>query len=222
MILATLDHYDSVVSNYVTATGVPFLSVDYRLAPESQGEALAEDAFAGVVWLRAHATKLGVALDRIAIMGDSAGGGIAAGAAILARDRAIELTKQILIYPMLDDRNVEPITTLESLLTWTYDDNYTGWSAMLGSDFVTERVSPIAAPARLQDFKALPPVYIEVGELDIFREEDIRYALHLMNAGVPTELHVHPGAPHGFDRIAPTAELTRRAFNDRSRVIQSI
>ncbi|HEY1872639.1 MAG TPA: alpha/beta hydrolase [Chitinophagaceae bacterium] len=222
MILASLELYDFVVSEYVSKSGVPFLAVDYRLAPESKDTQLAEDVFAGISWLAAHTLEFDIDSHRIIIMGDSGGGAPAAGAAILARDRRIPLAQQILIYPMLDDRNLATDIHLLPFLTWTYENNYTAWSAVLGSQFGTEKVSPVTAPGRLNDFTGLAPAYIEVGELDIFRDEDIAYAKQLTKAGIPVELHVHPGAPHGYDRIAPHAKLTKRAMSDRIRVIQSI
>jgi acetyl esterase/lipase len=222
MVLGSLDSYDTLLDRYVSATGVPFLSVAYRLAPESQGTALAEDVYSAVAWLREHAGELGVVPDRIAVMGDSGGGSPAAGAAILARDRGVPLARQILIYPMLDDRNTEPGTELDAVATWTYDSNWTAWTAVLGSARGTARVPPVAAPARLEEAAGLAPVYIEVGDLDIFRDEDIAYAAKLASSGVPIELHVHPGAPHGFDRLAPGAAVTRRAFTDRIRTISSL
>jgi acetyl esterase/lipase len=222
MILGSLDSYGTLLDWYVSATGVPFLSVAYRLAPESQGTALAEDVYSAIAWLREHAGELGVAGDRIAVMGDSGGGSPAAGAAILARERGVPLARQILIYPMLDDRNTESGTELEAVATWTYDSNWTAWTAVLGSARGTARVPPVAAPARLEDAADLAPAYIEVGDLDIFRDEDIAYAAKLASSRVPIELHVHPGAPHGFDRLAPDAAVTRRAFADRIRTIASL
>lgn len=222
MMLGSLDLYDFVVSEYVSKSGVPFLAVDYRLAPESKGTMLTEDVFAGISWLLAHASELEVDNNRIAIMGDSGGGAPTAGAAIMARDHEIHLAKQILIYPMLDDRNLTPDKLLVPFLTWTYDNNFTAWNAVLGSELGTEIISPIIAPARLKDFAGLAPAYIEVGELDIFRDEDIAYAFKLIKAGIPVELHVHPVAPHGYDRIASNSKLTGRAMNDRIRVIKSI
>jgi acetyl esterase/lipase len=222
MILSDVDKYGPVVSAYVDGTGVPFLSVNYRLAPESHGRMLAEDTFAGLTWLLEHASEFGVDAGRIATMGDSAGGGIAASVAILARDRKVSLAKQILIYPMLDDRNTEPNPCLEPFLTWTHDNNFTGWSALLGKDLGTEDVSPIASPTRLKDFRGLAPAYIEVGELDIFRDEAIAYGQQLGRASVPIELHVHSGAPHGFERFAPSSKLAMRAMNDRMRTVASI
>jgi acetyl esterase/lipase len=223
MIMGTLDLYDEVISWYVDQTGVPFLSVGYRRAPdEGCGTTLAEDIYAGLTWLLEHAAELGVDPTRIAVMGDSGGGAPAAGAAILARDRGVPLARQILIYPMLDDRNQTPDPARAEFLTWTYDNNYTAWSAVLGADFGTDEVSSIAAPARLTDFTGLAPAYLDVGDLDIFRDEDIAYAQRLALAGVPVELHVHPGAPHGWERFAPSADSAQRAMADRARVIAAL
>jgi acetyl esterase/lipase len=222
MVLGSLDAYDSLLSWYVAVSGVPFLAVDYRLAPKVTGTTLAEDNFAGLTWLLAHAAELGVDPHRVAVMGDSGGGAPTAGAAILARDRGLHLAGQILIYPMLDDRNLVPDPALEPFATWSYDNNFTAWSAVLGEQLGSSSVPPVAAPTRLTDFAGLAPAFVEVGELDIFRDEDVAYAQHLMKAGVPVELHVHPGAPHGFERIAPGSQLAKRAMDDRVRVIQAI
>jgi acetyl esterase/lipase len=222
MILGSAQLYDPVVSDYVSTTGVPFLSVNYRLAPEVQGTKPAEDAFAGLAWLIENAPNLGIDPKRIAVMGDSAGGGIAAGVAILARDRGISIARQILIYPMLDDRNVTSDPSLDCFATWTFDNNFTGWSAMLGGERGGHAVSPVAAPARLRDFAGLAPAYVEVGELDIFRNEDIDYAQRIAAARIPIELHVHPGAPHAFERMASESRVARRAMADRRRVIASL
>ena len=222
MILGSLDLYDSLLSWYVAQTGVPFLSAGYRLAPEVTGTTLAEDVFAGLLWLREHARDLRVDPARIGVMGDSGGGSPAAGTAILARDRGIHLARQILAYPMLDDRNQTADGDARApYLTWTYDDNYTAWRAVLGDQLGTGAVSPIAAPARLTNFTGLAPAYIDVGDLDIFRDEAIRYAQNLAKAGVPIELHVYPGVPHGWERIAPGATLGARAMAGRTRVISS-
>jgi len=222
MVIGSAEMYDPIVGDYVSATGVPFLSVDYRLAPEATGTTLVEDTYAGLTWLLANAARLGVDPARIAVMGDSAGGGIAAGVAIAARDRAVALARQILIYPMLDDRNTKPDPHLVPHVTWTFENNFAGWSALLGAEMGSDTVSPLAVPARLQNFAGLAPAYIEVGELDIFRDEDLVYAQRLAAAGVPLELHVHPGAPHGYDRRAPQGQLSRRAMADRKRIIESL
>jgi acetyl esterase/lipase len=223
MVMGTLDAYDGVIGDYVAGTGVPFLSVGYRRAPdEGSGTTLAEDVYAGITWLIEHAAQLRIDPRRVAVMGDSGGGAPAAGAAILARDRGVALARQILVYPMLDDRNVVPDPARSEFLTWTYEDNRIAWDAVLGDTRGTEAVSPIAAPARLTEFRGLAPAYLDVGDLDIFRDEDIAYAQRLAQAGVPVELHVHPGAPHGWERFAPRAESARRATADRVRAIASL
>lgn len=222
MICGSLHNYDKLVHYYVQLTGVPFLAVGYRLAPEFPGTIPVTDAFSGVRWMFDNAAGLSIDTGRIAVMGDSGGGGVAAGAAILARDHRIGLARQILIFPMLDDRNTVPDPLLAPTATWTYDNNYTGWHAVLGDELGKPTVSPVAAPARLTDFTNLAPAYVEVGELDIFRDESITYAHNLMRAGVSCELHVYPGSPHGHDWINPSAAISKRAVADRVRLITAL
>ncbi|MDB5582405.1 MAG: Acetyl esterase/lipase [Bradyrhizobium sp.] len=222
MILGNLDVYGFVVSEYVSRSGVPFLAVEYRVAPESKGTMLAEDIFAGVAWLAEHAAELGVDPARIGVMGDSGGGGPAAGAAIIARDKGFALAQQLLIYPALDDRNIVPDPFIAPFSDWMYDLNFTGWTTLLGDARGTDAVSPISAPARLTKFEGLAPAYIECGELDIFRDESIAYAQGFAKVGIPMELLIYRGAPHGYDRFAPNAKLTKRSMDDRVRVLQSI
>jgi acetyl esterase/lipase len=172
MLGGSVDLYDEVVSWYVAESGVPFLSVELRLAPEATSPtSLAEDVFSGLTGLADHATGLGVDPSRIAVMGDSGGGGPTAGAAILVRDRDVPVARQILVYPMLDDRNTTPGSLTPEFVTWSYDNNYTGWVTLLGDALGGDDVSPVASPARLANFAGLAPAYIEVGDLDIFRDE---------------------------------------------------
>ena len=172
-------------------------------------------------WLVEHAAELGVDPARIAVMGDSAGGGLAAGAAILARDRGVSLARQILIYPMLDDR-LQPLhADIARVSVVSEDFLATCWGALLDGFRENAAVLAVAAPARQPDLARLAPAYVEVGDLDNFRNEDIAYALRLAEAGVPVELHVHPGAPHGFDLLAPEAQVARRVLEDRCRVLRS-
>ena len=219
MIMGSMDQSDRMVAGYVAESGVPALTLNYRLAPEYRHPVPVEDCYAALAWLAAHGGQLGIDPARIALMGESAGGGLAAGAALLARMRGLPVARQILIYPMLDDRNTVPDPRLGRLALWSYDDNYTGWHALLGERMGTDDVPAAAAPARARDLAGLPPAYLEVGGLDIFRDEVIDYARRLADAGVPVELHVHPGCPHGFDRIAPDADVTRRARADRLRTL---
>jgi acetyl esterase/lipase len=174
-------------------------------------------------WLTENASALGVDPTRIAVMGDSAGGGLAAGVSLLARERGgPHIAQQLLIYPMLDDRSHTPDPQLLPFLTWTYDDNVTGWAALLGDSAGTDVVSPYAAPARATDVSGLPDTYIDVGDLDIFRDEDIAYARRLSDAGVPTELHLHPGCPHAFEALARGADISQRAIGDRVRRLRTL
>ncbi|KAL4893194.1 Alpha/Beta hydrolase protein [Aspergillus ambiguus] len=223
-IQGTVELFTKMLRLQVQRTGVPVFSVDYRLAPEHAHPTPSEDSYAGLCWLYEHAGEFGVDRSRIATMGESAGGMLAAALALMARDRGLSppLAKQILIYPMLDDRNTTPIAPLEPLAFWGNDDNITAWTALLGKDIGTERASPYAAPARATSVEGLPPTYIDTGELDIFRDEDIAYAGRIAAANISVELHVYPGLPHAFEVYAPEAESTKRAVADRDRAILSV
>ena len=215
--------YDLALRDYVATSGVPMLLVDYRIAPEHRHPTPVEDCYAALLWLADNAAALGVDPARIGVMGDSAGGGLAAGVCLLARDRGgPPVAQQLLIYPMLDDRIHTPDPQLLPFLTWTYDDNITGWAALLGDSAGTDTVPPYAAPARATDLTGLPDTYIDVGDLDIFRDEDITYAQRLADAGVPTELHLHPGCPHAFEALARKADVSRRAISDRMRRLRTL
>ena len=215
--------YDLALREYVAASGVPMLMVDYRVAPEHPDPTPVEDCYGALVWLAEHAKDLGVDPTRLAVMGDSAGGGLAAGVCLMARDRGgPAVAQQVLIYPMLDDRPAPPDPQVQPFLTWTYDDNVTGWGALLGEDAGGDDVSPYAAPARADDLTGLPDTYIDVGDLDVFRNEDIAFARRLADAGVPTELHVYPGCPHAFEALAREAAVSKRAISDRVRRLRGL
>ncbi|WP_210491295.1 alpha/beta hydrolase fold domain-containing protein [Patulibacter sp. SYSU D01012] len=216
-VAGTLDHYDRRMRVYVAETSVPILSVGYRVAPEAKGQQLSEDVFAGVTWLIEHADQLGVDRARIALMGDSGGGGLAAAAAVMARDRGVAIAQQILIYAMLDDRMATASEALSPFLAWTATMNATSWNARADGP-----VSEATSPARLIDARGLAAAYIEVGDLDLMRDEGIAYALKLSAADVPLELHVHPGTPHAYDWLDEHADVTQRALQDRYRVLRSL
>jgi acetyl esterase/lipase len=222
-IFGHIDLFDGPVSRYVSASGVSMLSVEYRRAPEHPFPTPLEDAYAALGWLHKNASELGVDPDRIGVMGDSAGGGLAAALTILARERSgPDIARQILLMPMLDDRTTTPDPYIAPNALWSYDDSHTAWPALLGDSAGGPDVPDTAAPARLEDATGLPPAYIEVGQIDVFRDEDIAYATKLSRAGVPVEFHLHPGAPHEFDSIAFSSDVARRAMADRVRVLKSI
>ena len=196
------------------------VSVDYRLAPETRFPGSLEDNYAGLLWLHDHAEQLGVDRGRIVVMGESAGGGHAAALALAARDRGeVQLAGQVLVYAMLDDRtgSLRRPPPYEGAFIWTPELNVLGWSALLGVPAGSAAVPRGAVPARAETLAGLPPTFIGVGALDLFVQEDIDYAGRLVDAGVPTELLVAPGAYHAFQFVVPTAAISRqfsRAIDD--------
>jgi len=188
-------------------------SVEYSLAPEFPYPTPLEDCYAGLRWLHDNAESLGIASDRIGIGGSSAGAGLAAALALLARDRGeIPVAFQALIYPMIDDRQITPSSQWRDPV-WPPASNRFGWDSYLG-DLTGDAVPYYAAAARAVDLSGLPPTFICVGALDGFSDEDIDYATRLRHAGVATELHVYAGAPHGFDALTPNSAIARRANRD--------
>lgn len=180
------------------------VTVDYRLAPETPFPGSLEDSYAGLKWLYANANELGADRARIAVAGESAGGGHAAILAIAARDRGeVPIMFQSLVYPMLDDRTgstVNPPAHIGTFL-WTRELNRFGWTSFLGKAAGSGTVPAGAVPARVENLTGLASAWIGVGAIDLFVDEDIEYARRLIAAGVPTELVVVPGAPHGFDFV---------------------
>lgn len=192
------------------------VAVDYRLAPETRFPGAVEDAYAALAWLRKNGAEHDIDGERIGVMGESAGGGLAASLALLARDRGEHLLRfQHLIYPMLDDRTCVSATPhpFAGEFVWNRASNEFGWASLLGEAPGAPDVSPYAAAARASDLTDLPPTFISTGALDLFVDEDIDYARRLGRAGVPVELHVYPGAFHGFD-LVPGARVAATARRD--------
>jgi acetyl esterase/lipase len=216
-IMGSADAEDLMVKSMVSAIGCVAVSVDYRLAPETPHPGPVEDCYAALKWLSTHISELGVDPKRIAVGGSSAGGGLAAALALLVRDRGeVSLVFQCLLAPMLDDRtctlaNPHPYT---GEFIWTPEANRFGWTSLLGQEPGGPDISPYAAAARAEHLEGLPPTFLNVGTLDLFLEEDLEYARRLMRAGVPTELHVYPGAYHGF-RMVADAQVTQAAVRDQ-------
>ncbi|MFC4013534.1 alpha/beta hydrolase [Nonomuraea purpurea] len=217
MIVGSPEMDDQMVIGYVEELGVVVVSVDYRLAPDHPHPAPVEDCYAGLVWTAKSADELGIDPARLVVGGASAGGGLAAATVLLARDRGgPDIAFQLLVCPMLDDRNITPSShEFAEAVVWDRAANLFGWTALLGDRVGADDVPPYAAPARASDLAGLPPAFIDVGELEVFRDEDVDYALRLSQAGVSTELHLYPGAFHGFDGMVPGAELSKRARTAR-------
>lgn len=223
MILGNVDLYDPRLRLLAARWGVRVLAVDYRLAPEHPHPAPVEDCYAALAWAAANGREIGVDPARIALVGESAGGGLAAGVTLLARDRGgPAIARQILLYPMLDDRTRSARGPLPTVVLWTYEDNITGWGALLGERVGGADVPAYAAPARAADLAGLPPAYVVVGDNDIFAAEDLDYAARLSAAGVPTEFHLLPGGPHAYDFLAPDAGISRRTWDDVARLVGAL
>lgn len=208
--------FEFVLRPMAEELGCAIVSVDYRLAPENPHPAPIEDCFAGLAWTFDNAALLGIDPARIGVMGESAGGGLAAALALLARDRRLSpLAFQLLTYPMLDDRTCTgPEHPTAGEFIWTPHNNRFGWRALLGVDPGGEGVSPYAAAGRAENLAGLPPTFITTGALDLFTDENLAFAQKLMHAGVPVELHLYPGAFHGFDML-PIAPVSVKARADR-------
>ncbi|KZX20881.1 alpha/beta hydrolase [Rathayibacter tanaceti] len=213
-------HLQDEASNiaFARTLGISVLSVGYRLAPTHPAPAALEDVLAAFRWLAEHADERGVDPQRIAIGGASAGGGLAAGTTLLAHDRGgPQPAFQLLVYPMLDDRTVtRPGPTPPGVRVWTPRSNRFGWSSYLGAEPGGPDVSVYAAPARRDDLSGLPPAWIGVGTLDLFHDEDVRYAERLRAAGVPCELEIVEGAFHGFDALFRRSGVTKRFWSAQS------
>jgi acetyl esterase/lipase len=205
----------------VKEVGCVVVSVDYRLAPETPYPGPLEDCYAALKWMADNAIELGLDLGRLAICGGSAGGGLTAGLALLARDRGYpKLAFQAPLYPMIDDRNITPSSyEFTDRRLWNRDKNEFGWRAYLGDLYGRDDVPIYAAPARAQDLSGLPPTYTFVGELDLFRDETTDYISRLAQAGVTVEYHIYPGCTHGFD-MNPLIAVGRRAEADFLRAMK--
>jgi len=221
-LFGSIDAYDRIVADYVHRSKVPFLSIEYGLIPDTYGPDQVEQVFDAILWLKENAAQLGVDADRIAVMGDSGGGGLAAGAAILARDRKIQLAKQILIYPMLDHRTTVLDENLEPFAVFGHQELETLWPLILGPYTLSEYDLMITSPAMLDNFEGLAPAYIAIGDLDYFRNESLSYASRLAAAAVPLEFHIIPGATHGFEIFNPDTTIAQKAIANHVQAIQSI
>ncbi|KAJ9645037.1 hypothetical protein H2204_001499 [Knufia peltigerae] len=219
MIAGTPADFRKSLALWSSWTNVPIFSVDYRCAPEHKDLVLVNDCYTALQWLMENAQALNIDPTRIALFGESSGAGAAAGVALMARDKNLQppIAKQLLIEPMLDDRNLTPNAALAPFLVWSVDDNITGWTALLG-DKAGKRdadVSHYASPARAKSLTGLPATYIDVGDLDLFRDEAATYAMRIAAENINTEFHLYSGVPHAFEWLATEIALTKRATENR-------
>lgn len=197
---------------WADSLGCLILSVDYRLSPETPFPGALEDCYAVLGWVHGQAEQLGIDRARIAVSGESAGGALAAGLALLARDRGeFAIAFQHLEQPRLDDRTATSATpnAYTGEFVWTRESSLFCWIAQLGKEPGGDDTSPYAAPARATDLSGLPRTFIAVGALDLFVDECLDYAHRLIRTGVPTELHVYPGCMHGFGMARDSAPARR-------------
>jgi acetyl esterase/lipase len=213
MVLGNVAGEDPVATLICDQVQAVVVSVEYRLSPEHPHPAPVEDCYAGLVWMAKNAAELGFDPDRLAIYGASAGGGLTIATALLTRDRGgPAVSFMVPIYPMVDDTNTTASSQeITDIGIWDRPGNIEAWAWYLGG----KDADRYAAPTRAEDLAGLPPAFIDVGTVDLFRDEDIAFAQRLMAAGVPTELHVHPGSYHAAETFAPDAALSRRIWELR-------
>lgn len=223
-VMGAAANHDAANARLAAELDCVVVSVDYRLAPESAFPGPLDDCYAGLAYLFSNAKTLGIDVANIGVAGESAGGGLAAGLALLARDRGmLPLTFQHLIYPMLDDRTctLEEPHPVAGEFVWPASSNHFGWAAYLGCAPGGPDVSPYAAPARATDLAGLPPTFIATGALDLFVDENLSYSQRLIRAGVAVEFHVYPGAIHAFD-VIERSRVARALSADRKAALRRV
>ena len=213
MVLGDVDGEDALAMMLCDQVGAVVVSVEYRRAPEHPYPAPVEDCYAALLWTAAQAGELGIDPDRLALYGGSAGGGLVLATALLARDRKGPALRFVMsIYPMIDDTNTTPSShEITDVGIWDRHGNIEAWGYYLNG----KPADQYAAPARAEDLTGLPPTFIDVGTVDLFRDEDIAFAQRLMQAGVPCELQVYPGAFHASESLAAEAALSQRIWANR-------
>lgn len=220
MIMGDLDSQDDVMRETANGLNIPIASIDYRKAPEHPYPAAPEDCYTGICWVFENAAALGMDVNNIGLMGASAGGGLALATALMLRDRqGPKLAFLLPIYPMIDDRHdTNSSREVVDLGVWDREVSMRAWSWYLGD----KAPDAYAAPARAEDLSNLPPTYIDVGDLDLFRDENITLAQRLSAAGVPVEFHLWTGAYHASELFAPEAALSRRIWQTRYAAIRRL
>lgn len=219
MIAGSVEIYDSIVARYVAESRVPMLSVEYRLAPESNHREIISDCEAALSWLLENSEDLGIRSELIGVMGDSAGAGIAAGlVSKVNTPDLLRISSAILIQPMLDSETNTVDGLPEDQLVWSVEDNQIGWSSYLGH----KPWEQWAVPSHLEDLSMFPPTWIESAELDLFARENAKFALELTRSGIPTEFTLWPEVPHAFEWFNPEAGVVQNAFAARINALRKI
>lgn len=213
--------YSKIMATYASGSGAQVFGVEYRTAPEHPFPVPLQDCWQALQWVHQNAKELGVDPARIAVMGDSAGGGLAAGLAIMARDHALDppIAKQLLVAAMLDNQPRSIPAEMSLLAAWSIDDNIIGWQCYIGHD---ADPSCYAVPARVSRVEGLLPTYMDVSGLDIFRDENLAYGSRLAAADIPVEMHLYSGLPHCFEVLAPHTSAAERARADRIGALRTI
>jgi acetyl esterase/lipase len=213
MVLGDIAGEDDTAAMICDEVGAVVVSVEYRLSPEHPHPAPVEDCYAALVWMAAHADELGFDPARLGLYGGSAGGGLVLGTALLARDRGGPPVKFMMpIYPMIDDTNTSASSQeIVDVGIWDRSANIEAWAWYIGDG----KADQYAAPTRAEDLTGLPPAFIDVGTVDLFRDEDIAFAQRLMQTGIPTQLNINDGAYHASERFAPDSALARRIWAAR-------
>lgn len=219
-VVGSAEQDDPLLDHLVGSMGCVAAAVDWRRAPEHPFPAALHDCYATLRWLHENSDDLGIDTRRVVVAGSSSGAGLAAGLALMARDRGEwPISAQVLLYPMLDDRAITASSgSVVHPRVWNVESNRRAWAAYLAG---VDDISPYAAPARASDLAGLPWTWLGTAELDLFVDEDVDYAVRLMAAGVSTELHLYRGAVHGFELFAPDAEVSRRFVRDRDDAFRS-
>jgi acetyl esterase/lipase len=213
MIMGSIEGQAGTAQMLSAETGAVVVSIDYRKAPENPYPAAVDDCYSGSQWVFDNAESLGIDQANIGIYGGSAGGGLALAVCLMARDRGTFRFKYMMpICPMIDDRNeTESTHEVTEVGIWDRAGNREAWDWYLGG----KKADGYAAPARAKDVSGLPPAFIDVGEMDAFRDEDLLFAQRLLHSGVPCEFRIYPGAYHGSEIFAPEAELSQRIWAGR-------
>jgi len=211
------------IIRYAALTQTTVFAPAYRLAPEAHYPKPLEDVWCALHYLHDHSWELNIDEERIALYGVSAGGGLAAGAALMARDRGFTppLKMVVLVYPMLDDRTkLAENDATRNYLTWSEDKNDMGWGAYLA--WMSGEMEDYAAPGRAEDVSGLPRLYVDVGQLDLFNGESKAFADKVKEAGGEVEFHEYAGVPHAWEWLAPSVPVTQRAVENRVRVLRGL